>query len=120
MTKRSAWGAVLLAAMAAGCGGGDSGAVGPCVHEYRTPVHAADAATGLAELLLADGTPALCHIAGPERLSRWEFGHRFCRAHGLPTTLLEAAECQDAGRPRDVSMVSDVPLRSRAEMLAEC
>jgi dTDP-4-dehydrorhamnose reductase len=89
-------------------------------NEYRTPLHAADAARSLADWLLRDGGPALCHLAGPERLSRWEFGQRLCRAHSLPTDLLLAAECQDASRPRDVSLVSDLPQRPLAEMLAEC
>lgn len=89
-------------------------------NEYRTPLHAADAAEGLAEcLLLADG-PRVLHLAGPERCSRWELGQRFCGLHGLPTELLQPVECQDVERPRDVTLVGSWQAsRSLAAMLGD-
>lgn len=78
-------------------------------NEYRTPLHALDAARALCELALLPGGPQLLHVAGGERLSRWQFGQRFCAAHGLPVDRLQPGECNDPQRPRDVSLVSDWP-----------
>ena len=75
-------------------------------NEYRTPLHARDAARGLVETLFAPDGARLVHLAGPERVSRWELGRRYCALHQLPTTHVSAVECQDAARPRDVSLVS--------------
>lgn len=89
-------------------------------NEYRTPLHARDAAQALVALVLAERRPRIVHLPGPERLSRWQFALRLCAAHGLPTDLLHAVECQDALRPRDVSLVGQPPVRTLAEMLADC
>lgn len=89
-------------------------------NEYRTPLHAADAAEALAEIVLAEGPPRLLHVAGPERVSRWELGRRFAELHGLDLTLLDPVECQDPLRPRDVSLAAKWPMRrSLAAMLQE-
>lgn len=88
--------------------------------EYRTPLHAADAANGLVELLPLRRGPGIVHLRGPERCSRWDLGLRLCTAHGLDATLLLPAECQDATRPRDVSLGGEWnPPRSLGAMLAE-
>lgn len=89
-------------------------------NEYRTPLHAADAAAGLAELLPLCSGPAVVHLPGPERLSRWQFGQRFCAVHGLDASRLVPVECQDPLRPRDVALVGSWRAeRSFAAMLAE-
>jgi dTDP-4-dehydrorhamnose reductase len=89
-------------------------------NEYRTPLHVADAARGLADLLVLEAGPTVVHLPGPERISRWAFGRRFCAAHGLPADLLQPAECQDAARPRDVSLTGEWhPGRSLDAMLAD-
>lgn len=75
-------------------------------NEYRTPLHAADAARGLTELL-ASGGPGVRQLAGPERLSRHELGCRFVAAAGLPAERVRAGESSDPLRPRDVSLLSD-------------
>jgi dTDP-4-dehydrorhamnose reductase len=88
-------------------------------NEYRSPLHCADAARGLVETLFAAPT-RIVHLPGPERLSRWQFGLRFCDQHGLPRAQLLAVECQEAARPRDVSLVGAWdPGRSLAAMLAD-
>jgi dTDP-4-dehydrorhamnose reductase len=73
-------------------------------NEYRTPLHVADAAKGLAELVELRAGPGIVHLPGPERCSRWELGQRLCARHGLDASLLQPEECQDALRPRDVSL----------------
>lgn len=74
-------------------------------NEYRTPLHAHDAARGLAELIDLRRCPQLVHLAGPERCSRWELGRRLCARHELDASLLQPVECQDPLRPCDVSLV---------------
>lgn len=86
-------------------------------NEYRTPLHVADAAATLADLLPDVEGPQLLHVAGPERCSRWELGRRLCALHGLDANLLLPAECQDAVRPRDVSLVGSVPARRSLEAM---
>ena len=76
-------------------------------NEHRTPLHAADAARGIVELALAGSGPATLHLAGPERVSRFELGRRFLAASGLVGVRLEPVECDDPLRPRDVSLVPD-------------
>ena len=88
-------------------------------NEYRTPLHCRDAARALASVLLQTDLSRVVHLAGPERVSRWEFGQRLCSVHGRQPHMLLPAECQDPLRPRDVSLRSDFPQRSLAEMLAD-
>lgn len=89
-------------------------------NEYRTPLHVVDAARALVELAAVPDGPSLVHVAGPERVSRWEFGTRFCRRHGLPVERLQAAECMDPLRPRDVALAGDWPMvRGLDAMLAD-
>lgn len=88
-------------------------------NEYRTPLHATDAAHALADLLVDVEGPQVLHVAGPERCSRWELARRFVALHGLDPNLLLPAESQDSLRPRDVSLLGSVPpRRSLDEMLA--
>lgn len=62
-------------------------------------------------MLLAPGASGVRHVAGPERLSRFDFGRRFARLVGLPLERLQAAECDDPLRPRDLTLLSDVVCR---------
>lgn len=89
-------------------------------NEYRTPLHAADAAAALVELVEAPDGPALLHLPGPERLSRWDFALRLCAAHGLRTERLQPVECLDPLRPRDVALAGAwTAPRDLAAMLAD-
>ena len=74
-------------------------------NEYRTPLHAADAASALADLVVDPTGPQLLHLPGPERCSRWEFARRLCAQQQLDASLLVPVECQDPVRPRDVSLI---------------
>ncbi|MGC6489615.1 MAG: hypothetical protein ACON4Z_18360, partial [Planctomycetota bacterium] len=106
--------AALRAAAAAGR------SVGLFTNEYRTPLHAADAAAALVEAVLAPDGPNVFHLPGPERVSRWELGQRLCAAHGLATASFDAVECYDPLRPRDVSLAGGWSAsRGLEEMLAD-
>lgn len=76
-------------------------------NEFRTPLHAADAARGLVDVLLRGARGVVVHLPGPERVSRFELGQRFVRLHALRAPKLRAVDCDDALRPRDVSLIGE-------------
>jgi dTDP-4-dehydrorhamnose reductase len=76
-------------------------------NEFRTPLHVADAARGLVECLLEGAGAGIVHLAGPERVSRYELGRRFLAAARLSQVVLEPVVCRDALRPHDVALASD-------------
>ena len=81
--------------------------------EWRTPLDVANAARALVELAGTDAS-GLLHVAGPDRLSRYELGLRVLRSSGIAEEAARAAirpgTLRDAGmeatRPRDVSLDS--------------
>jgi len=78
--------------------------------EFRSPQAAGELARGLR--LLAERAPAgLWHLAGPERLSRFELGRIIARAAGWPLELLRPRRQAEVRvgypRPRDVSLNVD-------------
>ena len=82
--------------------------------EFRSPIHADITARATWELL-ATGATGLLHLAGSERLSRWEIGQHLAGRHPETTPLLEPAslaEHRGAPRPPDTSLDS-----SRAQEL---
>jgi len=89
-------------------------------NEYRTPLHAVDAARALVDLVVEPDGPNLLHLPGPERVSRWQFAQRLCAVHGLSAERFEPVECHDPERPRDVSLVGGFRAeRSLDEMLLD-
>lgn len=75
-------------------------------NEHRTPIHAADAAAAVVEFGLSART-GIVQVAGPERVSRWEFARRYAAIHGIDSSAWWPTVAIDADRPRDVSMLSD-------------
>jgi len=81
--------------------------------EFRSPLHAVDAAHGLL-LGITSGVRGVLHLGGPERLSRLEFGlllqEALARLPGAPAVRIQATRQADmamaAPRPRDVSFSS--------------
>ncbi len=74
--------------------------------EYRSACGARSVALGL--LQLAGNTSGIVHVAGPGRLSRYEFGTLVAEQFGLDKQLLKAGSQKDvkmaAPRPADVSL----------------
>lgn len=89
-------------------------------NEFRTPIHAADASRGLLDFAAARDRRGVVHVAGPERISRWEFAERFASVHGLDSSAWRPVVATDPERPRDVSMISDWFARSLDEAFADC
>jgi dTDP-4-dehydrorhamnose reductase len=75
--------------------------------EYRTPLDLATAAEALRRLLECDAA-GLVHVAGRERLSRFELARRVAQALGLDVSLIRANRRGDVPsaepRPADVSL----------------
>ncbi len=81
--------------------------------EWRSPVLVDELAAALLELAARDARGPL-HVAGAERLSRYDLGLLLARFHGAPTHTLVATTAEAAGmlRPKDCSLDS-----TRAERL---
>lgn len=73
--------------------------------EYRCPILVDDLAAALLELLTI-GLHGPLHVAGADRLSRYDFGVLLARYHGLDTTQLVATTPAALGmlRPKDCSL----------------
>ncbi len=73
--------------------------------EYRCPVWADDLAGALLELTRGD-VRGLLHVAGPQRLSRYELGERICRWAGIDPAGITAGTVAASGlvRPRDCTL----------------
>jgi dTDP-4-dehydrorhamnose reductase len=84
--------------------------------EHRTPVDPESVADAVARLLRT-GSSGRFHVAGPERLSRYELGLRVARVLGLPAAnLVPVAQASHGGpdrRPPDVSFSTE---RARREL----
>jgi len=90
-------------------------------NEYRTPLHAADAASALVQFVVDPDGPNVFHLPGPERVSRWQLAQRLCALQGKVCDSLQPVECQDPLRPRDVSLLGAWRAeRSLDEMLLAC
>ncbi|GJQ56093.1 MAG: NAD(P)-dependent oxidoreductase [Rhodocyclaceae bacterium] len=70
----------------------------------------ADALAVATHRLLDLSAVGLYHLAGDERISKYDFGIRLARAFGLPETLIRRGSVAEAGlqanRPRDMSLDS--------------
>ena len=77
--------------------------------EYRSPVHVADVASGIVALL-DHPQLATVHLAGPERLSRFEFAVALAPRLGVDPALVRPGLAADhpEPRPRDVAMLNEV------------
>jgi dTDP-4-dehydrorhamnose reductase len=87
--------------------------------EYRCPVRVEDLAAALVELLYrvdhVDGPFAgFLHIAGPERLSRYELGLRIARFYGRsPEPGIVRALARDSAQPRPRDCTLSIALAQR-------
>jgi dTDP-4-dehydrorhamnose reductase len=75
--------------------------------QWRTPLYVEDAATALRLLLEAD-LQGTVHVAGPDRVNRYELGVQLARAFSLPESGILASSVNDTvyrdPRPADVSL----------------
>ena len=95
--------------------------------EYRCPIYVLDLCKALLELSKIDSSPVL-HVAGPKRLSRYEFAVQLAQAMGFKREKVKKGYQKDSGliRPKDVSMnislaqkLLKTKLRSPGEVLLE-
>lgn len=77
--------------------------------EYRSAGDAKSIAVGMLDLLgSGKDLPPVLHMAGPDRLSRYDIGVKIARAYGIDEKLLQSVSQKDlqmaAPRPADVSL----------------
>lgn len=72
--------------------------------EYRCPIWIDDLADALLETAASNHTGIL-HVAGPQRLSRYEFGAKLARAFGIASRFAPAVSSSSpTPRPRDCTL----------------
>lgn len=76
--------------------------------QYRSPLYVEDAVAGLELVLARDDIPDVLHLAGPERISRFDMGVVTLDVFGLDPSLAVAVPMEEVPsnvpRPRDVSL----------------
>jgi len=95
--------------------------------EYRCPIYVSDLCEALLELGKVNA-PSVIHVAGPQRLSRYEFAVGLAEATGFDKGKVKKGYQEESGliRPKDVSMsislaqnVLKTKLRSPEEVFSE-
>ena len=75
--------------------------------QFRTPLYVEDAAIGL-RLCLEKNLEGTVHIAGPERVSRYDLGVKLAQSFSLPVESVLATSVNDVvyrdPRPSDVTL----------------
>jgi dTDP-4-dehydrorhamnose reductase len=75
--------------------------------QWRTPLYVEDAATAL-RLLLEKEAEGIVHVAGPDRVNRYELGLQLAKAFSLAPEAVIASSVNDTvyrdPRPADVSL----------------
>jgi len=78
------------------------------VDEYRTPLYVGDAVDALARLAAGDFSSEIFHLAGGERVTRYEFGKVVAEVFGYDPALLQPVRIAEfqarAKRARDCSL----------------
>lgn len=76
--------------------------------QYRTPLFVRDVCRAVERILGNPGLSGIYHLAGPERMNRYEFGRRTAAAFGYPERLLRPVRMEELKglipRPKDNSM----------------
>lgn len=76
--------------------------------QYRSPLFVGDACRAVARILDSPRISGVYHLAGPERMNRFEFGRLAARAFGFPERLLKPIRMDEMRgllpRPKDNSM----------------
>ena len=77
--------------------------------EFRCPVHVADLAAGIVSLLEIEPIPVV-HLAGPQRLSRYEIARELAPKLGLDSSSIQLGTAGELGlsRPSDLNMSSEL------------
>ncbi len=91
--------------------------------QYRTPIFAGDLASAILELAQSSFT-GIVHLAGPERIDRYQFGIYLAKQLSVSTALLQPAALSQIAlvgkRPADVSLRIDLATRLLKTKLHNC
>ncbi len=76
--------------------------------QYRTPLYVRDVCRAVERILRAPGIRGLYHLAGPDRMNRFDFGRKTAEVFGFPERLLRPVLMEEMPglipRPKDNSM----------------
>ncbi|MEC9374018.1 MAG: SDR family oxidoreductase [Planctomycetota bacterium] len=89
--------------------------LGRFVDEFRTPLLVHDVASAVIELLEMSEPPRVLNLAGPDRISRYEFGRETAAAYGFDPEMIEEDSIAnfDASTPRAPDLSLDTALARR-------
>jgi dTDP-4-dehydrorhamnose reductase len=78
------------------------------IDQYRTPTLVNDTVTGFLKIIEDPEATGIFHLAGPERVSRFEFGRVFLHTFGFPDSLIQQVKQDEipalVPRPKDSSL----------------
>jgi dTDP-4-dehydrorhamnose reductase len=78
------------------------------IDQYRTPLYVRDVCLAVRRIIESHGLSGIYHLAGPERMNRYEFGRRAAGVFGYPERLLRPVRMEDIRglmpRPKDNSL----------------
>ena len=84
--------------------------------EWRTPIDPDSIAEAVGRVIAHPEAAGVFHIAGAERVSRYELGLRTAESLGLPASrILRASQATHRGAPRPVDVSLDIS-RARTEL----
>jgi dTDP-4-dehydrorhamnose reductase len=81
--------------------------------EHRCPVHVEDVAAGILALLADDDPPPVLHLAGTERVDRYQLARALAPSLGIDPSSLSSASAGSHPGPRPRDLLLDVRLARR-------
>ena len=76
--------------------------------QYRTPLYVRDVCRAVGRMIESPGLSGIYHLAGPERMNRYEFGRKVAAVFGYPERLLRPVRMEEMRnlmpRPKDNSL----------------
>jgi dTDP-4-dehydrorhamnose reductase len=83
------------------------------IDEFRCPIWVESLAAALLELAERPTNPTVLHVAGAQRLSRYDFGVRLARFHGVDPATIIPTSSRESGLNRPLDCALDC-LRAKA------
>ena len=74
------------------------------VDEYRSPIEVRELVKGITAIIIDQPADKIWHIAGPEKISRFDYGVMLAKHFGLNNSLLKPISAKNFNRPLDTSL----------------
>ncbi len=76
------------------------------VDEYRSPIEVRELTKGITAIINDQPADKIWHIAGPEKISRFDYGIMLAKHFGLNNSLIKPVSAKNSNRPLDTSLNS--------------